>query len=182
MATTTPTTFRVECDDVALMVVRTDDPDYLLALPWPTWLTNLDHEPNDREYDRLVEDMVDNLYDLLGDEAYVVNNDTQFRRAVRTAVLPGGVPAESDLRFDADEVHPGQDPATDTRKVQVRAWDSNGPVTVSLDDVGIDGDRRDEVATIKVDRGINWSMRLTWNEARALAAALTEITDIAENG
>ena len=60
--------------------------------------------------------------------------------------------------------------------------DNDGPVTVKIDDRGGPGDRYDEVATILVERGMSWSLRLTWREARDLADALNNVVDIADFG
>ena len=56
---------------------------------------------------------------------------------------------------------------------------------IGIEDSLIGGDRQWDVPTIVVQSGIesaNWSLRMTWNEARLLAAAITEVVDVAENG
>lgn len=68
----------------------------------------------------------------------------------------------------------------DARAVRVREGDTK--VTVQIDDPFESGDRATELGTIMVQRGANWTLRLTWLEARKLAAALNEVVDIAELG
>jgi len=213
--TTTTVTFRVECDDVALMAVDANDPDNRVVCPWPTWFCNLDDEAEGDEYNDLSDEVCHDLLNRLAELDYTVTDRGQVVRAVQTAVHPGGIPDEKDLQFEAvakverevvvtgwdghsnpitryaDELHLPDHQRAQVRhgytvdKVSVPVSEhgaAEGKVTVEIDDPYGEGNRQTDLPTILVSRGISWSLRLTWDEARALAAAITEVTDIAENG
>lgn len=79
--------------------------------------------------------------------------------------------------------HAGDHDYGDPDRVDVPVNHAAWTITVRIEETVRNGNRETDVPTIAVtEDGKGHLALLTWAEARALAAALTEVTDIAENG
>lgn len=70
---------------------------------------------------------------------------------------------------------------TDQLDVACKSYPTTRTLSVFIEDSGIEGSRRDKVPSIMLKQG-KWELHLTWDEARELCSAVSEITDIAEFG
>lgn len=100
--------------------------------------------------------------------------------------LPLGASGSPAAGREVSEMFGSGDPEfSDSRTVTVKHGSTRyvqRHVTVDIQDTGVDGNRRTDVATINVMEEGRWMVLLTWQEARALAKAITDVTDTAEFG
>lgn len=142
-------------------------------------LLSTQNDWDEPDYDVLTEYVVEMVNDSLEAGGFTSDSTAQLVGAVRTFVSPGGPYEPRQVRFAASRL-----PSADSR--QVLTGDEPTLLSVSIDDnERISGSRKDMWATILLQAGpdgINWSVRMTWDEARELAKAITDVVDIAENG
>ena len=136
-------------------------------------------DADEPDYGLLTEYVVEMVNDGLLAGGFQADRTEQLVSAVRTFVTPGAPYEPRQVRFAVRRL-----PATDSR--QVLTGDEPTLLTVAIDDDDrIDGSRKDEVPTILLSAGpdgINWSVRMTWDETKELIQALSEVVGVAENG
>lgn len=136
------------------------------------------------DYEELAMNVADAVRTALDSDGWFVLDTPRLTEIAHRFVSPGPGHELADGTFTARKrvAEPAllrEHSGTDALNVNVV---ESGTVRVEIDDPYGDGDRLQDLPTILMSKGASWSVRMTWTEARALAAALTQVTDIAENG
>lgn len=140
------------------------------------------------DYDELAMTVVEMVGVALDDNDFETTDVEKLYSAALGFVSPGPGYELEDVQFvvrkrtrltSQMDLTPDCRSATST---SVRTSDNSFLVRVELDDPFGEGDRATDLPTIVMTRGHSWTVRMTWLEARKLAAALNEVVDTAELG
>lgn len=187
MSTTTSLTCQLECDERTVNVINTSTGATVVNVQWPAE-AYAELEP---DYVALSATVTEMLESTLGEAGYEVDGEPyhpagSLLRAVSQAVTPGAPFTPRTFMLNQLDVNytPGDYPA-DRVDVPVKHGSMkyvDRDLTVEIMDTGVDGNRETDVPSISLMEYGRYQVLLTWQEAEALAAALTRITGVARNG